>query len=66
MVEKSIRGRIFLFIDVQKLITNTWKIMIKIKDRHILNIGMQIIYMVGHVARASSKWFWMDQRYFSI
>ena len=28
------------FIIMQKLITNTWKIMIKIKNRHILNIGM--------------------------
>ena len=29
-----------LFIDTQKLITNTEKIMIKIKNRHILNTGM--------------------------
>ena len=31
---------VMLFIDVQKLITNTWKIMIKIKDCHILSIVM--------------------------
>ena len=38
MVEKGIRGGyVTLFIDMQKLITNTWKIMIKIK---ILNTGM--------------------------
>ena len=29
-----------LFIDTEKLITNTWKIMIKIKNRHLFNIGM--------------------------
>ena len=32
------------FIDIQKLITNIWKITIKIKNDHILNIGMYIIY----------------------
>ena len=31
---------ITLFIDMQKLITSTWKIMIKIKNRYIFNIGM--------------------------
>ena len=44
MLEKGIRGGIwhsvYLFIDMQKLITNTWKIMIKIKNRHVLNTGM--------------------------
>ena len=42
IVEKGIRGEtyLFLFIDVQKLITNTLKIMIKIKKQHIFNIGM--------------------------
>ena len=29
-----------LFIDMKKLITNTWKIMIKIKNCHVFNIGM--------------------------
>ena len=29
-----------LFIDMQKLIRNTWKIMIKIGDCHIFNVGM--------------------------
>ena len=29
-----------LFIDMQKLIINTWNIMIKIKNRHTFNIGM--------------------------
>ena len=29
-----------LFIDTQKLITNTWKITIKIKNCHTFNIGM--------------------------
>ena len=29
-----------LFIGMQKLITNTWKFMIKIKNCHIFNIGM--------------------------
>ena len=27
-------------IDMQKLVTNTWKIMIEIKNRHILSIGV--------------------------
>ena len=34
MVEKGI------FTDMQKLLTNTWNVMTKIKNRHILNIGM--------------------------
>ena len=29
-----------LIIDMQKLIINTWKIIIKIKNHDILNIGM--------------------------
>ena len=41
MVEKgSEEEYVTLFIDMQKLVTNTGKIMIKIKNRHILNIGM--------------------------
>ena len=41
MVEKDIRGGICtLFINMQKLITNTWKIMIKIKNLYIFNIGI--------------------------
>ena len=42
LVEKGIRGG----IDMQNL-TNLCKITMKIKNRHILNIGMQIINMVG-------------------
>ena len=41
MVEKVLEEEcVTLFTDMQKLITNTWKIMMKIKNRHILNIGM--------------------------
>ena len=41
MVEKEIRGGIsHLSIDMQKLITNKWKIVIKIKNCHIFNIRM--------------------------
>ena len=48
MVEKGIRGEILFryvlqeeySIGMQKLIINTLKIMIKIKNRHIFNIGM--------------------------
>ena len=41
IAEKGIsRGIISLFIDMQKLITNTWKIMIKIKNYHIFNIEL--------------------------
>ena len=41
MLEKGItEGICPLFIDTQKQITNIWEIMIKIKNRHILNIGM--------------------------
>ena len=40
MVEKCIRGRICHSIDMQKPITNTRKIMIEIKNRHIFNIEM--------------------------
>ena len=40
IVEKGIRGGITLFIDMQKLITNTWKAMRKMKNRHIFNIGI--------------------------
>ena len=28
------------FIKMQKLITNTWKVIIKMKNRHIFNIGI--------------------------
>ena len=34
VVEKGIRGGI---IDMQKLITNAWKILIKLKDHHIFH-----------------------------
>ena len=40
-----------LFIDKEMLITNRWKTMIKIKSRHIFNIGMSIIYMVGQCCK---------------
>ena len=40
MVEKGIRGGIWHSIDVQKLATNTWKTMKKIKNSHIFSIGM--------------------------
>ena len=41
MVEKDVRvGTCHSTFDVQKLITNRWKIMIKIKNCHIFNIGM--------------------------
>ena len=35
------------FISTQKLIINIWKIMIKIKNHHLLIIKMEIIYMDG-------------------
>ena len=38
MEEKGMRGQII--ISMQKLITNTWKIMIKTKNLYIFNIGM--------------------------
>ena len=41
IVEKRIREEyVMQFIDLLKLIPNIWKIMIKIKNHHILNIGM--------------------------
>ena len=41
MVEKVLEEKsATLFINMQKLITNTWKIMIKLTNRCILNIGM--------------------------
>ena len=41
MVKKDIRGGILtLFIDMQKLIINTWKNIINIKNCYILNIDM--------------------------
>ena len=41
MVEKLLEEEYFtLFLDMQKVITNTLKIMMKIKNRHIFNIGM--------------------------
>ena len=40
MVEKGITEGICHSIDMQKLITDTRKIMIKVKNRHIFNIGM--------------------------
>ena len=42
IVERGIKGEIHipLFINILKLITNTWKIMTKIKNLHRFNIGM--------------------------
>ena len=39
MVEKSIRGEICQFLNMCKLKTNVWKIMIKIKNHHTWSIG---------------------------
>ena len=47
MVGKGVRGGIYHSIDMQKLKTNTWKIMVKIKNPHIFSTRMQIIYMDG-------------------
>ena len=48
MVEKGIGGGICYPVNnTRKLITNKLKFMIKIKNRHIFNIGMQKIYMDG-------------------
>ena len=41
IVEEGMRGGyVTLFINMEKLMTNTWKIMIKIKNFHVFNIGM--------------------------
>ena len=41
MVEKDIKVKyVMLFNDMQKLIINTWRTMIKIKNGHILSIAM--------------------------
>ena len=48
LVEKGIRRGISHSIDMQKLITNTWNIMIKINNRHIF-------IQFGNVAKAFSK-----------
>ena len=47
MVEKGIWEGICHSIDIQNVIKNTWKIIIKIKNCHIFDIKMQIIYIVG-------------------
>ena len=47
MVEKVLEEEyVTLLIDMQNLLTNTRKIMIKIKKNHIFNVGMKMIYMV--------------------
>ena len=53
-VEKSIRWGIYHSIDItmQKLTTNTLKIMIKLTNRHIFNIGMKVIYIVGQCRKS--------------
>ena len=45
MEQKGIRRGIWHSISMQKVITNTRKTMIKIKNRDIFNIGIQIIDM---------------------
>ena len=40
MVEKGVRREIYYSIDRQKLITNTWTIMVKVKNCHVFNIEM--------------------------
>ena len=48
VVEKELEEEyVKQFVNIQKLITNIKKIIIKTKNRHILNIGMYIICMVG-------------------
>ena len=40
------------YIDILlKLMINTWKIVIKIKNYHILNIEIRIIYMAGQYCK---------------
>ena len=39
--------QIYELADMQKLLANTWKVTIKIKNGHIFYIAMQIIYMDG-------------------
>ena len=40
------------YIDILlKLMINTWKIVIKIKNYHILNIEIRIIYMAGQCCK---------------
>ena len=47
MVEKVLEEEyVTLLIDMQNLLRNTRKIMIKIKKNHIFNVGMKMIYMV--------------------
>ena len=56
MVEKGIRrGVCHSIIDMRKLITNTWKIMIKIKNGHIFSLGCKWFMWLGNVAKASGK-----------
>ena len=41
MVKKALEEEYAMqYIDMQKLMTNMGKIVIKVKNRHILNIGM--------------------------
>ena len=47
MVEKALEEEyVKQFINMQNLIADTGKVMIKKENHHILNIGIQIIYMV--------------------
>ena len=53
MLEKGIGEEyVTLFIDMQKLRTNKLKHYDKIKNDHVFNTGMQVIYMVGQCCKS--------------
>ena len=53
MLEKGIGEEyVTLFVDMQKLRTNKLKHYDKIKNDHVFNIGMQVIYMVGQCCKS--------------
>ena len=55
---------ITLLIDIEKLIINIWKIMIRIKNHQVLNV-FKFIWL-RNVTKVAYKWVWMDWRYFWI
>ena len=58
MLEIGIRGGIVTqCINMQKLIINTLKIMIRIKNCNFLNNGTKKIIWLGNVAKDAIKWF---------